>query len=419
MNVETKSSKRLSYVIRAAIYIVVGLGFGFAEHIWYVWSERPCDAPDRSFDSALVSRSFYTYLTTLGWRKPENQYSTVISVREDREPKELFESYCNHREFLGRLITEVRRHDPISIVVDNYISNHNCPIDEQFEKILMETNVPVVLGQHTLNHRELEHLLQRPLTEGESKSFRQACLVVNDNLDLGPAKPHVLYGLLRFNADTSKLPLSWPVFPTPATIATPDATIEIKTLAAQAASTIPELQIPDLKTHPYTSFLRESDIRSLSALQVLCASYDAKTGWRDCSNPGDKFDSQLRHHIVFIGDDTNDDQHETPVGSMPGVFLHANYLESLAGKRFFRPIGQRWQIIWGVVWLGFVEFAYVRTRKPLIGLAVSFGGTVLLWVACALAATLTGILPVIWVPGALALILRFFEGIREELMEEK
>jgi hypothetical protein len=419
MNAWAQSSKATSYIIRAVIYVIVGVGFTFAEYVWHIWSEKPCDPPDLSIESALVTRKFYTYLTTMDWRKPENRHATVVAVREDREPKELFESFCLHREFLGKLIKEIGSHDPISIVVDNYISDNTCPADQQLKQTLTDIRVPVIIGQHTLNKKELEHFLGRSLAPAELKSFGRACLVMHDNLNLGLPAGHVSYGSIRFNADSRKLPLSWPVFTSPANISDQDATTDMKTLAAQAAFTVPGVKVPDLETHPYTSFLRQDEINVLSAIKVLCANDSSGSDWRNCAGSGAQFDSALRHHVVFIGDDTDDDQHDTPAGTMPGVFVHANYLESLVGKRFFSPIKERWQVICGILWLAFIELAYVKTRNPLIGLAVSFGGTALLWVSCAVFAILTGILPVIWVPGALALLLRFGEGIRERLMESK
>src|SRR5262249_30693742 len=193
-----------------------------------------------------------------------------------------------------------------------------------------------------------------------------------------------------------------------------------KTLAAQAAVTIPGVTIPELDAHPYTSFLREDDIQPLPAMEVLCANPGGAADWKGCVPPATaKFDDRLRHRVVLIGDDTNDDQHDTPVGTMAGVLLHANYIEALGGPRFFRPISQHWQIIGGILLLILVEFIYVKTQNPLLGLAFSLASVAVIWILCALVAALAGILPVIWAPGAVALFLRFGEAIRERTMEGK
>jgi CHASE2 domain-containing sensor protein len=407
-----------SYIIRGVIYVVVGVFFTFSEFAWHLWSERPCEPGDAATESALVTRRFYTYLTTLDWRKPQNRFTTVITIRENREPQELFDNFCAHREFLALMIKEIVSQDPAGIVVDNYFSNEPCPVDRQLTQILSNSKVPVIVGLHTLNKQELEHWLKRRLTPKELESFGRACLVVHNNLKLNlPEETRVHYGLLRFNADTRKLPLSWPVFSSPEQIAPQDSPEFLKTLAAEAAITIPGTSVPDLETHPYTSFLKEDEIHPLPAMEVLCQDSSSSVNWKNCASPGTKFEDRLRHRVVLIGDDTDDDQHDTPMGAMAGVLLHANYIEALGGPRYFRPIGQQWQIAGGILLLVLIEFIYVKTRKPLLGLAFSFGSVVVLWFLCALVAALTGILPVIWAPGAVALFLRFGEAIRERTLE--
>src|SRR5262249_28011452 len=155
------------------------------------------------------------------------------------------------------------------------------------------------------------------------------------------------------------------------------------------------------------------EIRLLPAMEILCADHVAGTDWRNCTSPGLKFDGRLRHRVVLIGDDTDDDQHDTPMGPMAGGLLHANYIEALSGPSFFRPVSQTWQILGGVLLLIMIEVIYVKTRKPVLGLVFSVGCVTVLWLLCALVAALTGILPVIWAPGAVALFLRFGEAIRE------
>jgi hypothetical protein len=43
---------------------------------------------------------------------------------------------------------------------------------------------------------------------------------------------------------------------------------------------------------------------------------------------------------------------------------------------------------------------------------------VIVWITCVLLAILTGTLALFWFPGAVALLLRFGEGIRESIMGE-
>ena len=433
-SLKKKNDKRFSYVIRGLIYIAVGVSFGLAEHISSVLFDSPCDVPEGS-NAALVTRRAYTYLTTFDRRKPENLSTSVVILRDDSEPKEVMSAFCVHREFVRKLVEEIQAHDPAGIVVDNYISADPCPIDHDFDVTLLNATVPIVLGLHTLKKDEIERLLRRPLAPAELESFSRACQALFDNRELPHGTSRVRRGLLRLNADTRKLPLSWPVFSDPNHLSSDEQPVILTTLSAEAAATLPKHRVPMLDAHPFTSFMPKDQIETTAGVQALCASNRPGDNWRTCPSPGKTFDDRFRHKIVLIGDDNDDELTPTPAGTMPGVYVHANDIEALTYDRYFKPVSRNWQIALGVALLLFIEFAYIvpvwlgqrnpssifhrmRFLVPVVGLALSFAGTAVLWLTSVLLAILTGTLAVFWAPGAVALVLRFGEGLREFIMEK-
>src|SRR5438046_1485159 len=92
--------RRTSYVIRATIYIVVGVCFSFTEYLWQARRTDPCGSNALLNESALTTRAFYTQLTAFDWRKPQNLNVTVVTLRQDRDLKERFE-LCNKRGVLA------------------------------------------------------------------------------------------------------------------------------------------------------------------------------------------------------------------------------------------------------------------------------------------------------------------------------
>jgi CHASE2 domain-containing sensor protein len=86
----------------------------------------------------------------------------------------------------------------------------------------------------------------------------------------------------------------------------------------------------------YGSYLRTDDFNVLQAGDVLTSDPDA-------------LKSQLAHRIVIVGGGWHTyayergaqiDTYFTPVGWIPGVFIHANYVEALLDSRIYKPLGE-------------------------------------------------------------------------------
>jgi len=167
----------------------------------------------------------------------------------------------------------------------------------------------------------------------------------------------------------------------------------------------PELQRLVAKhVHPFTSFLRESEILTYSAIQLVCdPSILQPSRWEDCT-AGAVGNDAFRNHIVVIGNRIADDFHPSVIGTVPGVVLQANYIESLLDGRYFTPV-PFWPaflvnlaLSLGIGWL-FYRFSFLgggsRNLTVLRSFVFIFGG----WILSYFLALQLGYYLVIWFPG--------------------
>src|SRR5438093_3563593 len=54
------------------------------------------------------------------------------------------------------------------------------------------------------------------------------------------------------------------------------------------------------------------------------------------------------------------DSHYSVIGYVPGVILHANYIEALLDQRYFKPV--RWWMNYGVGFLIYLAFHFVLVK---------------------------------------------------------
>jgi hypothetical protein len=136
----------------------------------------------------------------------------------------------------------------------------------------------------------------------------------------------------------------------------------------------------DANDAPFVKFMTRKEFSSFSfsAIELLCgkgAGADAR--WRDCNQPDAAGLAKLGHRVVLIGEDSfGMDQHETVAGWMPGVFVHANYVEAFLHDDHYK--GTPW--ILAVVLAFFVCIiveviaAYIKPLTPRILVIVVFLG---------------------------------------------
>ncbi|MEX0679345.1 MAG: CHASE2 domain-containing protein [Pirellulales bacterium] len=116
------------------------------------------------------------------------------------------------------------------------------------------------------------------------------------------------------------------------------------------------LKDQDLRETRFCSFILRDPNHEVTAKQVLGASGETAR----------KLKQKMRHKIVIIGADWHSagykvgpliDSYRTPVGELPGVLVHANYIQAFLSGRSFRLLGSEifeWTfgflLAWALVW---------------------------------------------------------------------
>jgi CHASE2 domain len=125
----------------------------------------------------------------------------------------------------------------------------------------------------------------------------------------------------------------------------------------------------------FASFLQMNEIETVSAAHVCCANPD-----RDVIGPA------LEHQIVIIGGIWHKDGPgigervdlwETPRGLMPGVYLHANYVEAILDQRVYPLLQPDWRIeaFVGLLFASMLALRLNRIKKAAM-IVVGIAGTV-------------------------------------------
>jgi CHASE2 domain len=300
-------------------------------------------------DESSFSAKLYNPLAQWGVRHTGIPQVAIVYIDSVTEPAELVSNTCASRVFLAKLVQDLNKLRANVIVIDKYYSEDACGEQDKnalFKTALGTSGVPVVLGQPT-----------HPL--GDS-SKTQGCIALSRGITF-PAGSNVRFGLTRLDTDPLKLPTRWPVLddldhPDTTPVLLPDAAGDSLSLVAAKAQA-PTLEnidpMPKLLTsghHPYTTFL---DLPSIHAMTAICTAEDkplyadgtpvpcAARKWKQDAANIDGQQLNLMGKVVIIGDVTDADMQPFPKavspfpkGQVPGVYLHANYIQSLLDQRF-------------------------------------------------------------------------------------
>ncbi len=331
-------------------------------------------------DQSGISVAIYRQLAGWGFHPkplstdPNHPYPNVsyVTIDANTEPPGLLNNVCDAREFLARLTGDLNTLGARVIVIDRYFSPGFCADQVKTGQLiasLQASPAPVVVGQptHALNDTS------------------DGCLALSPKVEFNPPSStvaKVLYGLNRLNSDTLKIPLRWPVFVEPPNL-TPSSIQPA--MSATAGPAPPPEQVSDVTkgnglalmaaeaydpslattprlarllndwTHPYTTFFRLPTVNAMTALcnaepahlyaptppaattpstPDLCAAWVPPAGHIDL----DQLKKMIAGKVVVIGDLISSDTHHFPGGDVPGVFLQANYVQSILDRRFIEEV---------------------------------------------------------------------------------
>jgi hypothetical protein len=327
-----------------------------------LWPSNPCNLQE--IDQGGFSTRLYAPLTRWALRFSPTPTVAIIYIDPRTEPPEILTNTCAARVFLSRLVEDLNTLHASVIVIDKYYSDSACTESAQnniFLDAMNKSVLPVVVGQPT-------HKLADP-------SKANGCLALSNRLEFDK-KANVHYGLTRLNSDTLKLPLRWPVFQKNANPDAAPTLLSEDTGAGDSLALVAARQqdqniekdasvqkLLALHLHPYTTFL---DLPHVNAMTVLCSAEanprdaygkpfgDICKGMIQPLDNLDKNDLKLNGKIVVIGDKSEEDLQPFPGGEdKPGIWLQANYIQSLLDHRFLREIPL------GLTLIGLILFIFV------------------------------------------------------------
>jgi hypothetical protein len=431
--------KYFRYTLRLFAYVcAIGIPF-LIDHAFLVTPQDMC-RPKRlesSTSGDLLETAIYNTFTAYSFHPKRRRYTTVVALRDADLPDHLFSDKCEQRQFLAQVIVEAQKEGASMIAIDKYFSTEGCTDRKATEALVKaigeaSNNIPVVVGVNTDTADDAERRSQDfpRIPVGEPI----ACQKETARLDLiRLAVPYqklgargIHEGLLRLNADVRKIPLAWSVF----TAAPPVQTVRVQSLAL-AASVLWDRELLsrpairrdlDVGKHPLTSFITVGEpngIPTVRAADLACRSGLVIPEY-NCKNPNLANDL-LGGRIVLIGDDTREDRHLTPVGDLAGVYVQANYIESLLDDRYFKTGPSLWELVSVLIWIALIEVTFLKTKsyaaeaRAAITLATTIAALLFVsWIVF----QLTGFLFVAGVPSAFVfLVFRYFESLKERAAE--
>jgi hypothetical protein len=305
---------------------------------WSIMDQASGACSLQMVDQSSMSERLYDPIAERGVRAAGSPRVAIVQIVQP----DLLEDVCASRAFLTRLVPDLAMLGAQVVMIDKYYSRSSCDneaINMPFQSALESSSIPVVVGE--------------PSDALPAGTNAAGCLAkAPDGMGFRPGTS-VLQGLTRLNADTLKIPIRWPIFDATKTPSTQLAAAQGDTLsfvAAQAADPGIETRgmLPKFissAVDPYTTFI---DLPTISEMTALCSAehdpvvINGKT--IDCTKsrrpPRDlTADHQsLLGKVVAVGDISDDDMQNFPGGNKPGVYLQANYVESLLDQRFLTEV---------------------------------------------------------------------------------
>jgi CHASE2 domain-containing sensor protein len=327
---------------------------------------------------------------TDGPRTSEARYTAIVTLNEIDFP--VLDEACKQRATVANLIPLLLQAGAGEVVIDLAFTRNICPESDdpmatcalQRELWNAAKRVPVIVGQAS---RKLEELDEKEADRGPGRGIGENGLLLRPVIDLPLNNPdyQISVGLIRLNQDFRRIPLSWSGYEEQGNGTLSKAGMQ-PTLAFAAAksyraafpggtSNLDRLNAEG--RHPMTSLLPMSKLIQVEASELMCRGKDTRVLTSCKGGVPAEVRRKLNGKIVLLGwEDNREDVYTTPAGRLPGVFLQANFIESLLDSRYLRVPSTWWQIALSLVWFAFIELAFLiyrdETEKALAGAVVVF-----------------------------------------------
>jgi len=323
--------------------------------------EECSGADDRIPSLAAASQRWLIRLST--FLSPNDESVHVLSLTTSEEPDEILTNVCLQRHFLAKLIRKLKNDHVTVIAIDKRYSNRACISDPSADTDLLaaaqsDNYTKVVIGV------EADVAPPAQLT---MINKRRVCLRLRPHLEF----KNVKYGLITFDRDFRRVPLSWPILDSKQ----PFPTLSLVTAEAKKPSLSPRLQkvlarVEDMRVpaaeNAFARLYPANVIGSSSAIKALCGDdANAMTEWRNCSDKPNE-NNVFSGSIILIGNHTTADLHDNGSDRAYGVDLHANYIAALLSDQFYTPLGDSVSnAVGATVWFVVVQIIlfFVRPLK--------------------------------------------------------
>ena len=349
---------------------------------------KPYRPGDSWYTSVVKPDFWYQKITSVGPKKIWPSVS-VVTIKEGPEPNEaLGDNWCTARLFLARLLYRVSEAGPRMIAIDRWYrpndasacSQGNATTEELAKAIgTVSKDIPIVIAMESVNYVEVAGYCSPQVT------LPRDTLVLVQRVRFETGNKNVHYGLARFNESERRIPLGWLAYSdcNQAQLKTEKPklipTLALESLAVSQHEDVSEiLKQTGLETeftdidHPFAHF-RDEGFPEFSAMRILCGdSHDVD--WRTCAVRGveDLDLEKLRGQIVLIGELAPSDIFNTVIGPMPGVIIHANYIDSLMNSHFFKPVFGPLEVAVSIVWCCLIEMIFRwKASSPELALGLS------------------------------------------------
>jgi hypothetical protein len=300
--------------------------------------EECTDTEDRM--SSLTAASYRGLISLSTFLSPNAESVRILTLTRGEEPDELLTNVCLQRHFMARLITKLKNDHVTVITLDKRYSERACISDpsadaelraaaqsDNFTQVIIGVDADVV-----------------PPAERIIIDSRPVCFRLRRHLQF----INVKHGLILFDRDHRRVPLEWPVLdlkqPVPtlslATAEAKDPAIRTRPRLRRILARVEDMHLPAAE-NPFVRLYPEGTIPASSTVKTLCGSdANALTDWRQCSTAPHE-NNPYSGNIIFIGDHLATDVHESALGPIFGVDLHANYTAALLSDQIYMPLGDR------------------------------------------------------------------------------
>jgi hypothetical protein len=386
--------------VRWAFYVVLLLVSVSLNHSDEIFGPGECD------QISLTARFWYQRFSMVGYRKPRAHSVRLVILSSDKDP--IFDK-CEGREFMATLITRLAALSPSVVVIDKWYPSQFCPGIPSQRLTEAVTNlskvVPVVISEDSNTEEELSNSNDPDLPRLKAAGLTDRDQILTENLFVANGKS-VRYGLARSNCDNRRIPLLWPVFSSRSEVSVAKRRYEPSLPLAAAEAVDPDIDeivgtLPKKLNHPFTSFLEEANFKPIHGIQIVCDRFlTSRDDWRKCVPPV-RSEFGLRGKIVLIGERSADDQHQSVLGTVPGVVLQANYLESILDDRYFRPINQVLEVTMMIACFLIIEMLFDHSSL-FKALLTSVAFVIFLWLISYVVILQWGYFLSFWFPASIA-----------------